>query len=186
MTRNLILHGYRNTQFPNFTIPPLWLSYPITWKYCYPCYSFLALQFQNLNPPHAFFWIIIIIPLIFYIYFSFILFLYYFLLFFLLDKSRTSVLIVITILLITLLCWCYAILFSFEILCLWVMVSTKSLFQVCPSPPSPPTTLSPGMFVVSEKILCQPSFDLIRLLRKIIHFQRKKIFFFQLITCFST
>ena len=43
------------------------------------------------------------------------------------------------------------------------------------------TRFSPGLFVVLQEILYQPSFALIRLLKKILPFQSKTIFFFQLI-----
>ena len=47
-------------------------------------------------------------------------------------------------------------------------------------PPSV-TRFSPGLFVVLQEILYQPFFLLIRLLQKIMHFQSKTNFFFQLI-----
>ena len=55
-----------------------------------------------------------------------------------------------------------------------------------PSPPSPPppltpTRFSPGLFVSLQEIPCQLSFVLMRLLRKIMDFQRKTNFFYQLI-----
>ena len=55
-----------------------------------------------------------------------------------------------------------------------------------PSPPShpppfTPTRFSPGLFVALQEIPCQLSFVLMRLLRKIMDFQRKTNFFSQLI-----
>ena len=40
---------------------------------------------------------------------------------------------------------------------------------------------SPGFFVVLQETLYRPSFPLIRLLQKIMHFQSKTNFFFQII-----
>ena len=57
------------------------------------------------------------------------------------------------------------------------------------TPPSPfphlpsPTRFSADLFVVLQEILYQPSFVLIRLLWKIMHFQSKTTFFFQIIVC---
>ena len=46
----------------------------------------------------------------------------------------------------------------------------------------PLTRFPPGLFVVLQEILYQPFFALIRVLQKIMHFQSKTNFFFQLIT----
>ena len=52
MTTNLlIMCGYRIPQFPNFSIPPTWLSYLTTSKYYHPCYGFLTPRFQNFTKP---------------------------------------------------------------------------------------------------------------------------------------
>ena len=49
--------------------------------------------------------------------------------------------------------------------------------KALPRAPSPPKFPS-GLFVILQQILYQPSFVLIRLLQKIMHFQTKTIFFF--------
>ena len=58
-------------------------------------------------------------------------------------------------------------------------VKKKAPLIVSP-PPLPLTRFSPSLLVVLQEILYQP-FALIRLLEKIMHFQWKTIFFFQLI-----
>ena len=57
--------GFRTQQFQNFSIPPPWLSYVTTSKYCYPCYGFLTLQFKILPTLNLefFFWLVILLLL---------------------------------------------------------------------------------------------------------------------------
>ena len=63
-------------------------------------------------------------------------------------------------------------------------VKKKRLLQVPPSrplppppPPPSPTSVLPGLFVVSQEILYQPSFAVIRLFAKDISFSKKTRFF---------
>ena len=59
------------------------------------------------------------------------------------------------------------------------VVNKKATPMVSSTPPL--VMFSPGLFAVLQEILYQPSFALIRLLQKIMHFQSKTDFFFQLI-----
>ena len=63
------------------------------------------------------------------------------------------------------------------------MVSMRRLPQLTPKTPPllPLIRFSPGLFVVLQEILYQTSFALVRLWQKIMHFQNKSNFFFQLI-----
>ena len=63
-------------------------------------------------------------------------------------------------------------------------VKKKRLLQVSPSSSIPPTSVLPGLFVVLQEILYQPSFAVIRLFAKDISFS-KKIRFFLLAYCWS-
>ena len=65
------------------------------------------------------------------------------------------------------------------LLSLWAMVSIRTLLQL--SPPNPPSYQVCTRFVCCFIILHHPSFVMIRLLRKITHFQSKTNFFCQLI-----
>ena len=56
----------------------------------------------------------------------------------------------------------------------------KTLLSASPSS-LPHTRFSPGFFAVLQEMLYQPSFAFIRLLLRIIYFQSKTNFFFQLI-----
>ena len=60
-------------------------------------------------------------------------------------------------------------LFDLDILCPRVMVSVRRLLQMSPLPFSL-TRFSPGLLFVLQEIVYQPSFTLIRLLQKIMHF----------------
>ena len=60
------------------------------------------------------------------------------------------------------------------------MVSIRRLLQLFPQPLSI-TRFSPGLLVVLQEIVYQPSFPFIRLLQEIMHFKSKTIFFFQLV-----
>ena len=60
-------------------------------------------------------------------------------------------------------------LFDLDILCPRVMVSVRRLLQMSPLPFFL-TKFSPGLLVVLQEIVYQPSFALIRLLQKIMHF----------------
>ena len=60
-------------------------------------------------------------------------------------------------------------LFDLDILCPRVMVSVRRLLQMSPLPFSL-TRFSPGLLFVLQEIVYQPSFALIRLLQKIMHF----------------
>ena len=60
-------------------------------------------------------------------------------------------------------------LFTLDILCLKAMVSIRRLLQLSPQPLSF-TWFSPGLFYVLQEMVYEPSFALIRLLQKIMHF----------------
>ena len=73
-------------------------------------------------------------------------------------------------------------LYALDVLDLWAMVSTRRLLQLF-SLPLLLITLTPSLFVLLQGILYQPFLLWSnRLLQKIIHFQSKTNFFFQLIT----
>ena len=72
-------------------------------------------------------------------------------------------------------------LFALDILWLLVMMSVRNLLPLSPSF-LPFSRFSPGFFLVLEEILYQTYFSLIRLLQKIVYFQSKTIFFFQLVS----
>ena len=77
------------------------------------------------------------------------------------------------------------VLASHNVICLGYLMSmnhgVKKKAPLIVSPPALPLTrFSPSLLVVLQEILYQP-FALIRLLEKIMHFQWKTIFFFQLI-----
>ena len=77
------------------------------------------------------------------------------------------------------------VLVSHNVICLGYLMSMnhgvkKKAPLIVSPPPLPLTRFSPSLLVVLQEILYQP-FALIRLLEKIMHFQCKTIFFFQLI-----
>ena len=83
--------------------------------------------------------------------------------------------------------WCHRMLFALGILCSQSMMSIRTLPQFC-SPLLSLITFLPGLLLVFKVMLYQPSFCLIVLLQKIIHFQHKtnlSFFFPFLILLFS-
>ena len=72
-------------------------------------------------------------------------------------------------------------LFALDILWLLAMMSVRTLLPLSPSF-LPFSRFLPGFFLVLEEILYQTYFSLIRLLQKIVYFQSKTNFFFQLIS----
>ena len=62
---------------------------------------------------------------------------------------------------------------------LWVIANKKTP-PIVSLNPSPLQGFHQGLFFVLREMLYQPSFVLIRLLQKLMHFQNKTTFFFQL------
>ena len=69
---------------------------------------------------------------------------------------------------------------TLDILCLWAMVPISRLLQLSP-PPLSFTRFSPGLLVLLQEIVYQPSFALLRLLQKKFIFKVKQIFSFNLL-----
>ena len=75
------------------------------------------------------------------------------------------------------LCYCHKILFSWDFLCLWAMVSISRLLQVSPPTSLSPTRILPKLFVVCQEMRDQPSIAVIRLYAKDNAFSKKLRFF---------
>ena len=78
------------------------------------------------------------------------------------------------------------VLASHNVICFGYFMSmthgvNKKAPQIASPQPLPYTRFSPGLFVALQEILYQPSFALLKLLQKIMHFQNNTNFFFQLI-----
>ena len=118
---------------------PIWLSYPTTSRYGYPCYAFLIPQLQNLNPLHGICLDWYLIPFIFFAY----LFIYF------LEKGRNYVSFIVTIIInIT------ALLSHTVTLFRYFMPMIHGVYNKTPpstSPYLPPsTTFFPGVFIVLQ------------------------------------